>query len=130
MRPSDLPGGARNVLGGPLGSCSEAPRTGFFRDGCCHTSPEDLGSHTVCVVVDAAFLAFSTRAGNDLQTPAPQWGFPGLKPGDRWCLCAARWEEARRAGAAPAVVLTSTNEAALLSVRLEHLQQHAWHPGS
>lgn len=129
MRPSDLPGGARNVLGGPLGVCSERPLTGFFRNGYCNTAPEDLGSHTVCVVMNAEFLDFSKRHGNDLSTPHPEWEFPGLQPGDRWCLCAARWEEARLAGIAPQVVLESTNEAALLSVKLEHLQAYAWRPG-
>ena len=89
---------ARNVLGGPLLPCSVAPLTGFFRDGCCNTGPEDLGLHAVCAEVTAAFLAFSKRAGNDLSTPQPAF-FPGLKPGDRWCLCAARWEEGRGAPA-------------------------------
>src|SRR5262245_31837783 len=91
---------ARNVLGGPLTVC--------FRDGCCNTGPTDVGSHTVCVVMTAEFLAFSKRAGNDLSTPLPDYGFPGLKPGDRWCLCAPRWQEAFVAGQAPRVVLSAT----------------------
>ena len=86
------------MLGGALLPCSVAPLTGFFRDGCCNTGPEDLGLHVVCVEVTAEFLAFSQARGNDLSTPMPEYGFPGLHPGDRWCLCAARWEEARRAG--------------------------------
>jgi len=94
MMPDDFGGVQRNVLGGPLGVCSEKPRTGFFRDGCCNTGPEDVGSHTVCVVLSADFLAFSQARGNDLSTPRPEFGFPGLQPGDRWCLCAARWREA------------------------------------
>ncbi|MBT8059336.1 MAG: DUF2237 domain-containing protein, partial [Gammaproteobacteria bacterium] len=87
-----------NVLGEPLATCSEAPMTGFFRDGCCNTSPEDLGSHTVCVRVTGDFLEFSKSRGNDLTTPMPEFGFPGLQPGDQWCLCAARWQEAFEAG--------------------------------
>src|SRR5579871_50179 len=94
---------ARNVLGGELEPCSNSPVTGFFRDGCCNTGPEDHGLHTVCAVMTAEFLAFSKAAGNDLSTPMPQFGFAGLKPGDRWCLCAARWQEAFEAGAAPQV---------------------------
>ncbi|MCA9257534.1 MAG: DUF2237 domain-containing protein, partial [Phycisphaerales bacterium] len=93
--------GSLNVLGGPLATCGESPMTGFYRDGCCNTGPDDLGVHSVCVQVTAEFLAFSKSRGNDLSTPNPQWGFPGLKPGDRWCLCAARWAEAYAAGAAP-----------------------------
>ena len=115
----------RNVLGGPLGVCSSNPVTGFFRSGCCETSPQDLGSHTVCAVMTAEFLAFSKRAGNDLSTPQPQFGFPGLKPGDRWCLCAPRWQEALEAGAAPHIVLGSTEEGALSWCRLDDLKRHA-----
>ena len=89
---------AKNVLGGKLEICCTSPMTGFFRDGCCNTGPEDVGSHTVCVVMTAEFLAFSKAAGNDLSTPNLQWGFPGLQPGDRWCLCAPRWQEALDAG--------------------------------
>jgi len=116
---------SRNVLGGPLKPCSLAPVTGFFRDGCCNTSEEDPGSHTVCVEVSAEFLAFSQAAGNDLSTPRPEYGFPGLQPGDRWCLCAARWLEARQHGFAPPVNLAATHEAALAIVPLEQLRAHA-----
>jgi uncharacterized protein len=115
----------RNVLGGPLGVCSSNPVTGFFRSGCCETSPQDLGSHTVCAVMTAEFLAFSKRAGNDLSTPLPQFGFPGLKPGDRWCLCAPRWQEALEAGAAPHIVLSATEQGALSWCRLDDLKRHA-----
>ena len=125
MKPDDFGGRQRNVLGGLLGSCSEAPITGFFRDGCCNTSDEDLGSHTICVVLTADFLEFSKRRGNDLSTPRPEFAFPGLKPGDRWCLCAARWQQALLAGKAPQVVLNATNEAALLVVSLDDLKPHA-----
>ena len=90
--------GQRNVYGEPLKSCSERPLTGFFRTGCCHTGPEDIGLHTVCIEVTADFLAFSKARGNDLSTPQPDFDFPGLKPGDRWCLCAARWREALAGG--------------------------------
>ncbi len=115
----------RNVLGGELGTCSLRPLTGFFRDGCCNTSYEDTGMHTVCVQVTAEFLAFSKKRGNDLSTPAPEYGFAGLKPGDRWCLCVARWKEALDAGAAPAVVLAATHEEALAVVPLSDLKRHA-----
>ncbi|MBL8390385.1 MAG: DUF2237 domain-containing protein [Candidatus Accumulibacter sp.] len=125
MKPDDFGGSQRNVLGGILGSCSEQPMTGFFRDGCCNTSDEDLGSHTICVVLTADFLEFSKRRGNDLSTPRPEFDFPGLKAGDRWCLCAARWREALQAGKAPRVVLNATNEACLLIVGLDDLKRHA-----
>ena len=125
MKPDDFGGSQRNVLGGILGSCSEQPLTGFFRDGCCNTSDEDLGSHTICVVLTADFLEFSKRRGNDLSTPRPEFAFPGLKAGDRWCLCAARWREALQAGKAPRVVLNATNEACLLIVGLDDLKRHA-----
>ncbi len=115
----------RNVLGGPLGTCSERPLTGFFRDGCCNTSDEDIGRHTVCVVLTTEFLEFSKAAGNDLSTPRPEFDFPGLQPGDRWCLCAARWRQAWEAGAAPRVVLNATNEATLDLVPLEALKAFA-----
>lgn len=115
----------RNVYGEPLQSCSLRPLTGFYRSGCCHTGPEDLGLHTVCVEVTAAFLAFSKSRGNDLSTPQPEFGFPGLEPGDRWCLCAARWQEALEAGSAPRVVLAATHEATLEIVALEDLKRHA-----
>ncbi|MFO0557672.1 MAG: DUF2237 domain-containing protein [Polyangiales bacterium] len=116
---------ARNVLGGPLETCSMAPKTGWFRDGCCNTDDRDTGAHVVCVRVTAEFLAFSKRVGNDLSTPAPQYGFAGLKPGDRWCLCAARWVEALDAGCAPLVYLSATHEAMLEYAPLETLQKHA-----
>jgi hypothetical protein len=115
---------SRNVLGGPLKPCGTRPLTGFFRDGCCNTGEEDAGSHTVCVEVTDEFLAFSRAAGNDLSTPRPAFGFPGLEPGDRWCVCAARWLEACDAGFAPPVVLASTHEAALQIVPLEALREH------
>jgi uncharacterized protein (DUF2237 family) len=115
----------RNVFGDPLASCSEQPLTGFYRSGCCHTGPEDVGLHTVCVEVTAEFLAFSKAKGNDLSTPRPEFRFPGLKPGDRWCLCAARWREALEAGRAPRVILTATHEATLEIVALDDLKLHA-----
>jgi len=114
-----------NVLGEPLKPCSEAPVTGFFRDGCCNTGAEDVGLHVVCVVTTAEFLAFSKSRGNDLSTPMPEYGFPGLKPGDRWCLCAVRWQEALEADAAPRVVLSATHAAALQVVALEDLKRYA-----
>lgn len=116
---------ARNVLGGRLQGCSSDPVTGFFRNGCCDTSAEDLGTHTVCAVMTAEFLRFSRDAGNDLSTPLPQFGFPGLRPGDRWCLCAPRWQEALEAGAAPLVVLEATHEGALRYCALEDLRRFA-----
>jgi uncharacterized protein len=116
---------ALNVLGAPLETCSLAPLTGWHRDGCCHTDERDAGLHTVCAVVTREFLEFSRAAGNDLSTPRPEYGFPGLSPGDSWCLCAARWEEARAAGVAPPVRLAATHQAALLMVRLEDLRAHA-----
>src|SRR3954452_25150633 len=125
--PDDFQAGPsqRNVLGGALETCSLKPRTGFFRTGCCETAPEDRGMHTVCVVMSAAFLEYSKSVGNDLSTPAPQYGFAGLKPGDRWCLCAPRWKEALLAGKAPQVVLTATHEATLQIVTLDQLVEHA-----
>jgi uncharacterized protein (DUF2237 family) len=117
--------GARNVLGGELIPCSMEPLTGFFRNGCCETGPEDLGLHIVCAVMTAPFLAFSKAAGNDLSTPHPQFGFAGLKPGDRWCLCAPRWKEALDAGMAPQVVLESTHEETLAIVPLGVLKDYA-----
>ncbi len=116
---------SRNVLGGMLELCSTRPMTGFFRNGCCDTGPEDLGSHTVCVVMTAEFLAFSKAAGNDLSTPHPEFGFPGLSPGDRWCLCAPRWQEALAAGMAPGVVLAATAEGALEYCTLVDLRRFA-----
>ena len=117
--------GARNVLGGELIPCSMNPVTGFFRNGCCETGPDDLGLHTVCAVMSAEFLAFSRSTGNDLSTPHPQFGFKGLKPGDRWCLCAPRWKEALDAGMAPQVVLESTHEETLAIVTLGVLKDYA-----
>jgi len=116
---------AINVLGGLLADCSQDPLTGFYRDGCCNTGPEDYGRHQVCAVMTAEFLGFSRQAGNDLSTPRPEFGFPGLKPGDRWCLCAARWQQALEAGAAPRVVLSATHERALELIRLADLKRHA-----
>jgi len=115
----------RNVLGDELMPCSTRPMTGFFRDGCCATGPLDRGSHTVCAEVTAEFLAFSQSRGNDLTTPRPEYGFPGLKPGDRWCLCATRWQEALEAGKAPKVRLAATHEGALRLVTLADLKRHA-----
>ena len=125
MKSNDFGGVQRNVLGGPLGRCSDRPLTGFFRDGCCNTSPEDLGSHTVCVVMTDDFLAFSKARGNDLSTPQPEYGFPGLNAGDRWCLCAGRWLEALHAGKAPRVVLNACNESCLEVVSLDDLKHYA-----
>lgn len=116
---------ARNVLGGLLDACSLTPLTGFFRNGCCDTSPQDIGSHTVCAVMTAEFLAFSRARGNDLSTPRPAFGFPGLRPGDRWCLCAPRWTEALQAGSAPRVVLRATEQGALDWCDLDDLKRHA-----
>lgn len=114
-----------NVLGEPLESCGEDPMTGFFRDGCCNTSPQDVGVHTVCVAVTEDFLAFSKSKGNDLSTPVPEFEFPGLKPGDRWCLCALRWLEAFQADVAPRVFLKSTHLRTLEVVALADLKQRA-----
>ena len=114
-----------NVLGERLESCSIRPMTGFFRNGCCDTGDEDFGSHTVCMVATAEFLEFSRSRGNDLSTPVPAFGFPGLKPGDRWCLCAPRWQEALDAGAAPRIVLRATHEGALHHCSLADLKRYA-----
>jgi len=116
---------ARNVLGEELLPCGDSPTSGFYRDGCCNTGPEDSGAHVVCARMTKEFLKFSKTRGNDLSTPAPQLGFPGLMPGDRWCLCAARWKEAFDAGVAPPIILTSTHEAALEYVSLEDMKKHA-----
>jgi uncharacterized protein len=115
----------RNVLGEPLEDCSNKTITGFYRDGCCNTGREDIGSHTVCVVMTSAFLDFSKSRGNDLTTPVPEFGFPGLKPGDRWCLCAPRWQEAFEANQAPRVVVRATHEAALAYCSLADLKRFA-----
>lgn len=116
---------SRNVLGGELEPCSRDPLTGFFRDGACNTGPQDVGSHTVCCRVTAEFLAFLRSNGNDLMTPMPQYNFPGLQPGDQWCVCAASWKQAFDAGVACPVVLEATHEAALEVVDLEDLEEHA-----
>jgi uncharacterized protein (DUF2237 family) len=115
----------RNVLGDELEPCGREPLTGFYRDGACRSRPDDLGSHTVCTVVSAEFLAFQQEVGNDLTTPRPEFAFPGLRPGDRWCVVAARWLQAYQAGVAAGVVLAATNERALEVVPLEALRQHA-----
>ncbi|CAN5757031.1 DUF2237 family protein [soil metagenome] len=115
-----------NVFGTELEPCSQDPLTGFYRDGCCETGPEDLGVHTVCAIMTEEFLEFSKERGNDLSTSRPEYGFRGLEPGDRWCLCAARWKEAWEAGMAPQVVLTATHEATLEIVPLEALVKVAW----
>ncbi|MBS4038926.1 MAG: DUF2237 domain-containing protein [Hydrogenophaga sp.] len=117
---------ALNVLGEPLQACSFDPLTGFYRDGCCHTGPDDVGTHVVCARVTAEFLAFSQAVGNDLSTPRPEWRFAGLKPGDRWCLCVRRWKEALTAGVAPPVILEATHASTLQFVDLDTLRQHAW----
>jgi uncharacterized protein (DUF2237 family) len=116
---------ALNVIGGPLEECGTDPMTGFYRDGCCNTGPQDLGSHTVCVVVTAEFLAHQQRVGNDLSTPRPEYSFPGLLPGDRWCVVAVRWLQAHQDGAAAPVVLASTHERALDVIPLEVLEGSA-----
>jgi uncharacterized protein (DUF2237 family) len=116
---------SRNVLGEPLASCCTRPMTGFYRTGCCETGPEDHGAHVVCAQMTEEFLAFSAAAGNNLITPVPAFGFPGLKPGDRWCLCAGRWQQALDAGVAPPVVLMATHERALDHVALADLKKHA-----
>ncbi len=119
------PTSARNVLGGPLATCSIRPLTGFYRTGCCETGADDMGVHVVCTQVTAEFLEFSRSQGNDLITPHPEYGFPGLQPGDRWCLCATRWQEALEAGMAPPVVLAATHEAALTIIQRADLLRHA-----
>ncbi|HEX4297221.1 MAG TPA: DUF2237 domain-containing protein [Devosia sp.] len=115
----------RNVLGEPLQPCSDNPLTGFFRTGNCMTGPEDVGRHTVCAEMTAEFLAFSKSRGNDLSTPHPEWAFPGLKPGDRWCLVALRWLEALEAGVAPRIALLATHQSVLQSVDLATLKRYA-----
>lgn len=116
---------ARNVLNGPLQPCGTDPMTGFYRNGCCDTGAGDVGIHVVCAEMTAEFLAFSVSRGNDLVTPVPQFGFPGLRPGDRWCLCAERWKEAYEAGVAPPVILEATHMSTLEFVSLEELREHA-----
>ncbi|MDQ1694894.1 MAG: uncharacterized protein QOJ03_247 [Frankiaceae bacterium] len=114
-----------NVLGGPLEPCGLDPVTGFYRDGCCSSGPEDVGSHTICAVVTREFLEHQVRVGNDLVTPRPEYGFVGLSPGDRWCVVAARWAQAYNDGVAPPVVLASTNALATTIVPLEVLERFA-----
>ena len=116
---------AKNVLGSALEPCSFEPLTGFFRDGCCNTGPMDHGTHTVCVTVTSDFLQYSFSRGNDQITPRPEFSFPGLKPGDKWCLCASRWEEARQMDVAPPVHLDATHSKTLALVELAHLKAHA-----
>jgi len=116
---------AKNVLGGPLETCSNKPLTGFYRDGCCNTGAEDLGAHTVCAVMTEDFLKLTLEQGNDLITPIPEFGFPGLRIGDRWCVCAERWVEALDFGVAPPVVLEATHEATLNYISLEELKRYA-----
>ena len=125
---NQTPPPARNVLGGPLLPCSKDPLTGFYRTGCCETGPEDAGRHVVCIVATAEFLEFSRQMGNDLSTPMPEYGFPGVEPGDRWCLCAIRWVEAYEAGMAPSVVLEASEESALGFIELEKLEDFAVDP--
>jgi uncharacterized protein (DUF2237 family) len=128
LEPREFHGGpkpSRNVFGHELEACSTKPLTGFFRNGCCDTGPEDVGSHTVCVAVTDEFLAFSKSRGNDLSTPMPQFGFAGLKAGDRWCLCAPRWQEALEADSAPRVLLRATHEGALNYCSLADLKRYA-----
>lgn len=125
MKERRVPSHSLNVLGGPLAPCGLDPMSGFYRDGCCNTGYDDTGIHVVCAKMTREFLEFSRRRGNDLSTPAPQNGFPGLRPGDRWCLCAARWREALVAGVAPPVVLAATHEEALAVVALADLKRHA-----
>ena len=122
---SPEPTDERNVLGGPLQPCGTDPMTGFYRDGNCSSGPEDIGLHTVCAVVSTEFLAMQRELGNDLSTPRPEYGFPGLMPGDRWCVVAVRWFQAYQAGVATGVVLAATNERTLEIVPIEALRQHA-----
>ncbi len=121
---------AKNLLGTDLQACSFDPLTGYLRDGCCHTRSDDSGSHVVCAKVTADFLAFSLTRGNDLITPRPEWRFPGLKPGDRWCLCASRWLDAYAAGVAPPVVLEATHEKAAALVPVDALKAYAYKPST
>ena len=121
---------SRNVLGQPLQTCGTEPMTGFYRDGCCNTGPDDRGVHTVCAIVNEEFLTTSRRLGNDLSTPMPQYGFPGLQPGDRWCVCAARWLQCLEAGSPCPIVLEATHENTLRVVPFEILIQHAIIPDS
>lgn len=119
---------AKNILGGELNTCCTSPMTGFYRDGTCQTGAGDLGAHVVCAEMTEEFLTFTQSRGNDLSTPASTFNFPGLKPGDRWCLCASRWQEALEAGVAPPVILSATHAAALEHVSFDQLKQHALDP--
>lgn len=116
---------AKNVLGSKLEVCCTSPMTGFYRNGCCETGPQDTGTHVICAQVTQEFLTYTKSKGNDLSTPVPMFDFPGLKPGDKWCLCASRWQEAWQNGTAPPVVLSATHEVALEYVPLEVLQEYA-----
>jgi uncharacterized protein len=127
MHPLEYQDAPMNVLGGTLEPCCYEPMTGFWRDGTCHTGSDDSGRHTVCAIMTEEFLVFSKNRGNDLSTPHPEWNFPGLKGGDKWCLCALRWQEAYEAGVAPQVVLASTHKSTLKVATLESLQQHVHH---
>ncbi len=120
-----MPFDDRNVLGGKLAPCSVSPQTGYYRDGCCNTGSEDVGMHVVCARMTREFLDFEREHGNDLVTPVPESGFPGLKPGDQWCVCAARWRKAFEAGVAPPVVLQATHEETLAVIPLSDLRRHA-----
>jgi uncharacterized protein (DUF2237 family) len=117
----------KNIFGDPLITCSEDPITGYFRDGCCNADDSDLGMHTVCIVATETFLEYSYEKGNDLITPMPHWGFPGIKPGDKWCLCALRFKQAMEDGCAPKVVLEATNEKTLDIVSMDELLKHAYY---
>ena len=117
----------KNVFGDPLITCGQDPITGYFRDGCCNTDDSDLGMHTVCIVATEAFLEYSYEKGNDLTTPMPHWGFPGIKPGDKWCLCALRFKQAMEDGYAPKVVLEATNEKTLDILSMDELLKHAYY---
>ena len=119
---------AKNVLGTQLATCSMEPRTGWLRDGCCNTGPGDVGLHLVCIRATEEFLAFSARAGNDLSTPRPEYAFPGVQPGDQWCLCVTRWIEAKAHGVAPPVVLEATHMSTLEFATLEELREHEFKP--
>jgi len=130
MSDASTNGHVQNVLGGTLQACSTDPVTGFYRDGHCNTGPRDRGTHTVCAVMTEDFLSFTKSRGNDLSTPRPEFDFPGLTPGDRWCLCAARWKEAADADVAPPVVLAATHAKTLEIVSMERLQAHANEPSS
>ena len=117
----------KNIFGEPLITCSNKPKTGFFRDGCCTTDGSDTGEHTVCIVATEEFLLFSKKVGNDLSTPLPEYAFEGVKPGDRWCLCVSRWIEAYEHQCAPKIVLAATNETVLNHVPMDTLLQHAYY---